>query len=122
MKLIFVGMNPSKVRVSKSKGSAYKRFHTWLDFFGIQYVSFTNLSADSEWDFKYNTFDHDLICTTLSEYDKIIAWGTMVSNYLTRLGFKDHFVLPHPSPRNRQLNDHKYVHNVLNECKDYIYD
>ena len=121
-KIIFVGMNPSRVKVSKSKGSAYKRFHTWLDHLGIHHVSFTNLSPDPEWDFKFQSFDHDYLCTSLQNYDKIIAWGSMVSNYLKRLGFEEHYVLPHPSPRNRKLNDHKYVHHTLEKCKEYIYD
>lgn len=121
-RIIFVGMNPSKVAVSKAKGSAYKRFHVWLDQLDLTHVSFTNLSFDPEWDFKFKTFDHTLLCTSLKNYDKIVVWGSMVSNYLKRLGFVDHFVLPHPSPRNRKLNDHKYVHNVLIECKEFIND
>ena len=117
---IFVGMNPSKVPVSRSKGSAYKRFHDWLDYLELKHVSFTNLSPDPEWDFKFKTFDHNLLFTSLQNYDRIIVWGSLVSNYVKRLGFADHFVLPHPSPRNRKLNDHKYVRNVLNECKEYL--
>jgi len=113
-------MNPSKVKVSKSKGSAYKRFHTWLDFLEIERVSFTNLSFDENWDFKFQTFDHNLLCTSLEGYDKIVTWGTMVSNYIRRLGFDNHFVLPHPSPRNRKLNDHKYVHHTLEQCRKYL--
>lgn len=119
---IFVGMNPSKVPVSRSKGSAYKRFHDWLDYLELKHVSFTNLSPDPEWDFKFKSFDHNLLFTSLQNYDRIIVWGSLVSNYLRRLGFTEHFVLPHPSPRNRKLNDHKYVHNVLNECKEYLND
>ena len=56
-KLIFVGLNPSRVPISKSKGSSYKRFHTWLDYLELDYVSFTNLSSDPNWDFKYKSFD-----------------------------------------------------------------
>jgi len=122
MSIIFVGMNPSKVPISRSKGSAYKRFHSWLDELELEHVSFTNLSFDPEWDFKFKTFDHTLLCTSLENYVKIIAWGSMVSSYLNRLGFKEHFVLPHPSPRNRKLNDHKYIRNKLRECKEFIND
>jgi G:T/U-mismatch repair DNA glycosylase len=121
-KIIFVGMNPSKVPVSRSKGSAYKRFHGWLDYLDLKYVSFTNLSFDPEWDLKFKTFDHTLLCTSLQNYDKIIVWGTMVSNYLKRLGFTNYYVLPHPSPLNRKLNDHKYVYHTLDKCKEYLND
>lgn len=120
--IIFVGMNPSKVKVSRAKGLAYTRFNTWLDYLEIRNVAFTNLSGDSEWDFKFKTFDHDFLIHSLNGHNKIVAWGSLVSNYLKRLGFKEHFVLPHPSPRNRKLNDHKYVHHTLKACKDYLND
>jgi len=120
--VIFVGMNPSKVKVSRSRGSAYKRFHSWLDELDVDFVSFTNLSPDPYWDFRFKTFDHDFLCTSLEGYDKIVAWGTMVSSYLSRLGYHKHFTLPHPSPRNRQLNDHKYISEKLDQCKEYLHD
>ena len=121
-KIIFVGLNPSRVPVSKSKGSSYLRFHTWLDYLELDYVSFTNLSSDPQWDFKFKSFDHTLLCTSLEKYDRIVSWGTKVSSYLKRLGFADHFVLPHPSGLNRQINDHKYIQRKLEECKEFIYD
>lgn len=113
-------MNPSKIKVSRAKGLAYTRFNEWLDYFEIQNVAFTNLSGDSEWDFKFKSFDHEFLLGSISPHDKIIAWGSLVSAYLKRLGVKNHFVLPHPSPRNRKLNDHKYVHHMLKKCKEYL--
>ena len=44
----------------------------------------------------------------------------MVSAYLKRLGYKEHFVLPHPSPLNRQINDDKFISMKLSECRRYI--
>lgn len=118
--ITFIGLNPSRVKISKSKNSAYKRFHEWLDFLEIKHCSFTNLSADPEWDFKYSTLDCTFLFTSINKDGIIIAWGDKVSQYLTRMGIKNHFVIPHPSGLNRKLNDHKYVHHTLKECKEYI--
>jgi restriction endonuclease S subunit len=115
MKPIFVGLNPGKT------GSALHRFHNWCDIMGIQHYSFMNLSGDPNWDFKYTTLDKDFICTILKDCCKIVCWGDKVSSYLTRLGFEDHFVLPHPSGLNRKINDIDYVNSRLEECKQYVF-
>lgn len=120
--LIFVGLNPGKAHISKiNKGSSHRRFNTWLEYLNLKHVSFTNLSPDPDWDFKFKTFDHNLLKDSIQNCNKIVAWGSKVSSYLKRLGFIDHFVLPHPSGLNRQLNDPMYVQRKLDECKIYIY-
>ena len=119
-KLIFVGLNPSRVPISRSKGSSYKRFHSWLDYLGLDYVSFTNLSSDPNWDFKYKSFDHESIRELLDGYTKIVAWGSKVSDYLTRLNNYEHYILPHPSGLNRLLNNPMYVESKLEGCKRYL--
>jgi hypothetical protein len=47
----------------------------------------------------------------------IIALGNNASNYLKSL---EHFKLPHPSGRNRQINDKEFIKAKLNECREYI--
>lgn len=47
----------------------------------------------------------------------IIALGNNASK---RLGCMPHFKLPHPSGRNRQINDKAYIINKLDECKKYL--
>jgi len=32
----------------------------------------------------------------------------------------DHFKLPHPSPKNRKLNDKKWIKQQLKECKEWL--
>jgi len=50
---------------------------------------------------------------------KVVALGNNASKRLTKLGVP-HFKLPHPSPRNRQLNDPNFIVDKLAECKVYL--
>lgn len=52
---------------------------------------------------------------------KVIALGNAAQKYLLKAGIEEFFVLPHPSGRNRKLNDKEYVKKTLQQCKDYIY-
>lgn len=46
-----------------------------------------------------------------------IALGNNASKALKNI---PHYKLPHPSLRNRQLNNKKFIAKKLKECKDYI--
>lgn len=48
-----------------------------------------------------------------------VALGNEASERLDRVGIQ-HFKLPHPSPRNRKLNDKEFVDRQLKECYDYL--
>lgn len=120
-KTIFVGLNPSravtKVHTKVPKNSAWHRLCSWIDYLGTGVVSFTNLSDDPEWDFK--EIDHDLLLMQVLEYDRVVALGGLVSKTLTALGI-DHYTLPHPSPRNRMMNDQNKVNEILKDCKEWL--
>lgn len=51
---------------------------------------------------------------------KIITLGNKASNRLSKLGI-DHFKLPHPSGRNRKLNNKEFLAIELNKCYDYVW-
>ena len=51
--------------------------------------------------------------------DKIIALGKTASIALTLLR-RDHFAMPHPSGRNRQLNDKIFVENKIKDMMKFI--
>ena len=51
--------------------------------------------------------------------DKVVALGGVASKSLTKVGI-EHFRMPHPSPRNRQLNDKQYEINMVNDCGTYL--
>jgi hypothetical protein len=50
---------------------------------------------------------------------KIIALGNNASSRLDAMEIP-HFKLPHPSGRNRKLNDTKFVDSELEKCKNYL--
>lgn len=118
-RVIIVGMNPSKSRAVYS-GSTLSRLRKWTTELDLQFFTFINLSGDSDWNRKFDTIDRNFVCTSIEECDIIITLGTMVSNYLKRLGYKEHFVLPHPSPLNRQINNQDFIDMKLSECRRYI--
>lgn len=119
MKVLVVGMNPARAR--NSKKTALNRLYQWMDELGLEYTSFTNLSADPEWNFDLKTVDKSFLEAQVQDYEKIIALGGLVSNYLAKYLRVDHFKMPHPSYKNRSLNDPEYEHEQLLKCKNYIY-
>lgn len=50
---------------------------------------------------------------------KLIALGNNASSRLKGMSIP-HFKLPHPSPRNRQLNSKEFINKKLEECKQYL--
>lgn len=50
---------------------------------------------------------------------KVIALGGFASQVLHKLGV-EHFKLPHPSGRNRLLNDRNYEAEQLKLCREYL--
>lgn len=114
--VIIVGLNPTKLPIPR-KGGAMHRFREWLDYLGINQVAFTNLSSDPFWDKKQ--VDIDYLKSSMTGHTKVVAWGPAVSKHLSVAGI-EHFTLPHPSPLNRQINDHKFIRQKLDECKEFL--
>lgn len=119
-KIIFVGLNPSRVKIQDArKLSTHDRFKKWLDFFEMDYACFTNLTGDQNWNFSITDIDLMWIAKQLENDSIIIALGKKTSIILSKLKIT-HFQLPHPSPRNRQLNSKEYEMQQLKECKTWI--
>lgn len=49
----------------------------------------------------------------------IVTLGNNASKRLEKIGIP-HFKLPHPSPRNRKLNDPNFIDSELKKCKTYL--
>lgn len=50
---------------------------------------------------------------------KVVALGVYAHEALTRCSV-EHFTLPHPSSRNRKLNDKEWVQAQLSLCKAWL--
>lgn len=117
--VIFVGDRPSK-RTDPNvpfKGAACEaRLMEWIvyvipeDFTKVQ-VKILNSES---------FIDATKILMDVGLYNpKIIALGNKASERLNKMQVS-HFKLPHPSGRNRQINDKAYIVNKLDECKKYL--
>lgn len=51
--------------------------------------------------------------------DKIISLGNEASKALKAMNL-EFYALPHPSPRNRKLNDKKNIDKLLKECRIWL--
>lgn len=117
-KILVVGINPA----NKSKSQTLKRLNRWMDELNIKHYSFMNCIF-TKGVYSADQVDYSLISQYLMgiKYYKILALGGFSSNVLDKIKI-DHFKLPHPSPRNRKLNDKTFETNILKECKKYIHD
>lgn len=115
MRVLVVGLNPSR---KHGKSPTIKTLNKWLDALGLKTVSFINLYEGYEIDQGEN--QRDTIREMSKHYDKVLALGRDVSVALTGMAI-DHYRLAHPSGLNRQINDPKYVHEMLEACKNYLY-
>lgn len=124
--IIFVGDKPSprmKPGDFPFEGAAcQKRLNNWLgelqlyrcmvvDAYhsGAPQVQLINQSDLTDMEFLLN----------YSSVDKFVAFGNNASNRLKSLDIP-HFKLPHPSGRNRQINDKEFIKNKLEECSDWL--
>ena|ERR1700692_1592519 len=114
--IIFVGDKPSK-RTDPNvpfKGAACeKRLKAWIAFVvcGKEFKIINRISPE---------FDIYMEMYGNTKGDKIIALGNEAAKALMKKGIS-HFKLPHPSYRNRQLNDTAVIKIHLDRCFRYIH-
>ena len=113
-------MNPGRERSPVVKPySSIGRLNSWCERMGIPYYSFVNAYAHAG-AFKASQVDQNFLLATATLHDgPVVALGGEVSKILDRLGI-GHFQLPHPSYRNRKLNDKAFEEQVLSWCRAYI--
>lgn len=119
MKVLVVGMNPSrKGRIGDKENASISKLNKWMSYLKIHFFSFSNVN-ESEDHISLAKVDYKRLRAITFGYDKIIALGGYASSALNRIEVS-HFKMPHPSPRNRLLNDKSYEYNILNECEEYL--
>ena len=71
----------------------------------------------------YNSTDEDItyyLGHAISGYDvKFVALGNNATNFLKKFNVS-HFKLPHPSGRNRQVNNEEFIQERLKACKEWL--
>lgn len=119
MKVLVIGMNPSTKPTLKGKPNAtFKKLESWMSQVGVQHFSFCN-TFDTPCEAKFDKVDKWRLIELSTHSDKVIALGGFVSMTLNKLGI-DHFKMPHPSPRNRLLNDKDYEKNMIKQCRKFL--
>lgn len=109
--ILFVGDRPSK-RTDPNvpfKGAACeKRLTEWIEYIGAHPYYIINSHMDDS---------KDLIRLWQTLGFPIVALGNNASK---ALGNIYHFKLPHPSGRNRQINNKEFINKKLEECKNWL--
>ena len=118
-KVLIVGQNPgNNPKAFHYKNHTMDRLNNWCHSFGLIYYSFINCVQDTG-NATYKNVDWNLLEASTKNYNKIIALGSFASSCLNKLNIL-HYRLPHPSPRNRMMNNKFDIQNRLNECKEYL--
>lgn len=118
MTVIFVGDKPSPKMKSGAKpfegAGCEKRLKAWITLLtrGDIFTARRKYRVVNQCDYK-PFFPDDF------NFHPVIALGEEASRALTKSNIK-HFKLPHPSGRNRILNDKSFVMKKLIECKKWL--
>ena len=126
LKIVFVGSNPSNASTTDTPfhGSAKSSqiLAQWTkDLVGvITYVNVLDQKTDSNRPLKTSEIRSSLprLLKDISEADKIIALGKTAAKALSMAGIK-FCEMPHPSGRNRLLNDPAYVEQKIKSLLQY---
>lgn len=131
MKVLFVGSNPSVKNLDPSipfEGTrSQKILDVWINFLQLadyQVVNILDRATTNNRPLTKREIKNCIIEFRMKlqdiKYDRIIALGNSASIALKMLKL-EHYKLPHPSPRNRKLNNKDELQKELKECKVYIY-
>lgn len=116
LRVVFVGMNPGGKRFGPKLSQSLARVERWAKRMGLGHFGFVNCG---HWPGKMVP-DMEFLAGALEGADRVVSLGREPDGVLEKLGVP-HFPLPHPSGRNRLLNDHHFVTEVLDECERYLY-
>ncbi len=114
-RILFVGDRPSSRNVDPEVAFlgtlSGKRLKEWCMLYFPDYhtVSVNQVSFNAV----------KLVARFLYYKQPIIALGNEASRWLTKKNI-EHFKLPHPSPRNRNLNDPQFIEERMNECMTWL--
>ena len=127
--ILFVASNPSRLNkdplIPMVGSKSYKTFKKWADYLstGSSYIvmnASNKVTKDSSL-LKRSDYELELIKLALEigKITKVVALGNAAADALNMLGV-EYYKLPHPSPRNRFLNNTVQVEAVLIDCKEWL--
>lgn len=117
MKVVFVGDNPSRLNkdpnVAFVGAKCWPKLQSWIE----------NLSVEDYCLINSHTPEELILVFCLKTYPEIkfVALGNEASKRLKKLNI-EHFKLDHPSGLNRKLNDKQYELDMLNKCREWLYE
>ena len=118
-KILIVGMCPSdKPTLGYKKNATFRNLESWMDRLNIRHFSFINTFSFPGKPQLANV-DFNSLHEACKSYPRVLALGNFVSKALSKIEVR-HYVLPHPSPLNRNLNHKWWVELMLEDCKDYL--
>ena len=85
---------------------------------GVETSDFMNVINKSG-EVNHSMVDYNALTFALKDYRRVIALGNFVSDALKKADV-EHFKLPHPSPRNRMINDPEKISSILADCAKYL--
>lgn len=116
-KILLVGDKPSSKNLDPKVAfvgtPSYKRINDWVKSMGFDFKRVVLINRVDP------AFHTCVIYATLQGY-KIIALGVEAQRALQILGVTKFFTLPHPSGRNRKLNDKAFLSKALADCKQWV--
>lgn len=133
--ILFVASNPSHLnedpRIPFKGSRSEKNFNEWVNRLapnGYKAVNVIDTVTEGNRALKKSEIESSILelCEKIkvNKNKKIIALGktAQIAIEMARpiMGEIDYFALPHPSPRNRFLNNREQVEAVLEECERWI--
>lgn len=127
MYIVFVGDEPSKQNLSKHiPFVGTKSYRTLLYWMYKTDIDLNNTAICNKGDVIRNettnvVYVNSTICLKLFNDDKIIALGENASKRLREQNIS-HFKAPHPSGRNRKLNNKSYFIKMIKDMRRYVHE
>lgn len=117
--ILVVGMCPSnKPTLGTKRNATFRNLESWMDRLNIRYFSFIN-TFNFPGKAQIKNVDFDSLEKACQSYNKVLALGNFASTALCKIGVK-HYVMPHPSPLNRNLNHKWWVDLMIEDCREYL--
>ena len=120
----FVADKPTKDNVSPDVPLVgTKSYRTLLNWIGEMDIDIMRVRMYNQVDNPFGNFMSQASLNRAIQLGQIrvVALGQKAATYLNKAGITNHYLMLHPSGRNRLLNDPIFVKMKLENCKAYIY-